>query len=410
MSSINRHKSILKQWGLSKIPFKDVPPSDPDILARVFHGREREIDRILPALYEGRNVLVRGAWGIGKTALIYKALDQLGREVTDEGEQLLIIYLSGIPSLSPQDFYRAVLLAVTSQLSEYDEMARSVYESLTGIYTQTSKTTLEGKVTLAFISLGAKQESSGDQFSVKSSSDPYSLLINMLQLAENYHTGIVLAIDDLDKQEVPELHKIIESSLDLFRMGDRRAFLLTGRGFTELQEVTLRALGIFAEDLSLSPMTVDELRQIAINYLNIGRAEPMNTTAPFSEEVINLIAEYAQGSPRQLNYICYKIMTLAIQDNQVDIGGDEFKDLWSRVQAEAMLSLTPHLRWLLYIAYQTGGISEDITNDQLDQAGVLTFVELLPILRTLEEQEFLLRKEDSSGFRYVPSKLFLPPE
>ncbi len=302
MSSLNRYQSILKQWGLLRIPFTSVPPEDPDILARIFHGREREIDQILPALYEGRNVMIRGAWGIGKTALIYKALDQLGTEVSAFDEQLLIIYIAGIPTLTAQDFYRTLLTAVAGRLAEQDEIAQAILEKLTGLYTQKARTTLEGKVNLTFVTFGAKQETVDHQMKADSIGDPYQLLINLLDRAEDLYTGLVVAVDDLDKQDVSLLQEILEGSLSLFRMGQRRAFLLTGRGFTELQDATLRAL-----------------------------------------------------------------------------------------------------------AYQANGISEDITNAQLDQVGALTFVQLLPELRLLEEQELLLRTEDSQGFRFVPSKLVLPP-
>ncbi|RLC66095.1 MAG: hypothetical protein DRI48_05475 [Chloroflexi bacterium] len=69
-ASIARYRQTLNRWGLSDVPFRATPPEDPTELSRIFHGREKELEVALPALYEGRNVLVRGIWGVGKTTFI----------------------------------------------------------------------------------------------------------------------------------------------------------------------------------------------------------------------------------------------------------------------------------------------------------------------------------------------------
>ena len=81
MTSIIRQKKTLKQWKLTHIPFTATPPENPDILNAVFYGREKELDLAITTLYEGRNVLVKGVWGIGKTAFILHSLNQLKQQV-----------------------------------------------------------------------------------------------------------------------------------------------------------------------------------------------------------------------------------------------------------------------------------------------------------------------------------------
>ena len=56
-----RQKDILSQWGLRQFPpFSDVPPKDdPRRLARLFTGREEELDLVIQPLMRGANVLVR---------------------------------------------------------------------------------------------------------------------------------------------------------------------------------------------------------------------------------------------------------------------------------------------------------------------------------------------------------------
>lgn len=109
MSRLGSYKSTLKQWGLTENPFRTEPPEDIRKLAEVFYGREAELETAIPALYEGRNVLVRGAWGIGKTALILRLLDCLQREVAELDEKMLVLYLNRVIGDSAADFYRALL-------------------------------------------------------------------------------------------------------------------------------------------------------------------------------------------------------------------------------------------------------------------------------------------------------------
>lgn len=75
------------------------------------------------------------------------------------------------------------------------------------------------------------------------------------------------------------------------------------------------------------------------------------------------------------------------------------------VQDEFALELTPDIRRLLYIARRSGGLSADIDDATLEQLGVETFVELLPMLKEYEG-DLLIRQEDG---RLLPSA-FVPDE
>jgi hypothetical protein len=108
-SFIGPYKQTLARWGLDEIPFRETPPEDPKILRRVFHGREPELARSLPTLYEGRNVLVRGVWGVGKTTFILYLLDKLQLEVAELQESALILYVGQFPGAASDDFFRALI-------------------------------------------------------------------------------------------------------------------------------------------------------------------------------------------------------------------------------------------------------------------------------------------------------------
>lgn len=403
---LKNYKEALKRWGLRSNPFESTPPDDFEKLAKIFYGRNQELDIALVTLYEGRNVLIRGKWGIGKTALIKTLLYRLQQEVDELGEEMLVIYISDLPSASVSDFYRSVLLAVTKQLSENSDKAKNVADSLGGMLV-THKNKLEGGVNLGFFALKGSREPNSIELS---ESELYRQLLYWLGQAEEIYGKVVIAVDDMDKKETPIVQQILESSLDLFRQGRKRAFLMTGRGFTDLQDATLQALGIFSESIELAPMSTEELKQIALNYLNSERLTPSTNILPFTEEVLAQIVEYAQGTPRQLNYICERVLRQAGMKGYEVIDGDAWIVLHQGLQENLLKDLSPHLRRLLYVAYQEQGLSEDISNKTLDRLNVLTFTEILPQLIKLESMDLIIRSEDEQGFRFVPSKLYLPPD
>jgi Cdc6-like AAA superfamily ATPase len=404
--SLKDYKQIFQQWGLSDNPFDFTPPDEVEQVAAIFHGRAQELESALPALYEGRNVLIRGTWGIGKTALIKTLLYRLQQEVAELQEEMLVLYLGGIPKATTADFYRAVLLAITQHMSGQSEDAKKVADSLTGMSIQTSKIKKEGGVNLGVLSIKLTSEPNSSDIR---ENEIYQQLLFWLDQAEEIYSKVVIAVDDLDKRDTPIIQEIIENSLDLFRQGKRRAFIMTGRGFTDLQEATLFSLGIFSEDINLQRMSDEDLRQIVINYLNTVRQQPSNSIAPFTSEVLDRIIEYAQGTPRQLNYICEKVLRQAAMKKHLSIDMTVWQAIWQEIQSSLMQDLSPHLRRLLYIAYEQKGISEDISNSTLDKLGALTFTSILPELKQLESMDLMMRLEDAKGFRFVPSKLYLPP-
>ena len=408
MSRLGRYQSTLKKWGLTENPFRPTPPDDPEKLAKIFYGRDQVLDVVIPTLYEGRNILLRGPWGIGKTALIFNLINQLQQEVSALNEKMLVLYLSSIPGESSTEFYRALLLAVADSLADIDQESRDIANTLLGYSIQRNKTTTEGQVKLGFLSFGKREESPANSLTPTANVDPYPLLVRLLNKAEEIHSRIVIVIDDFDKKDPIVVQTILEGSLDLFRMGKHRGFIMTGRGFTDLQEATLKALGIFSEDISLDPMSPDDLRHIAINYLNSARNEQRIDPHPFTEEVINLITGYAQGVPRQLNTICEKVLRQAASDGYEIVDETAFNSIWPILQKEFTYALSPQFRHLLYVAHQAGGISENISDQTLEKLDAVTFVALLPQLKSTEEQGALIRQEDQGGFRFVPSQLFQP--
>lgn len=412
MSNLKRHKASFKKWGLRKNPFNFTPPDDPEKLRRIFYGREGEIDTALPALYEGRNIQIRGALGIGKTTLAKTMLYKLEEEVGDLGEEILVIYIPQVPGLSTsRDFYKAIVLAIAQILATDDpnDEVREIMDAIQGYSIQKPKKSTQGKANFWIFSLSRTEEDETSK-TPTDQVDPYPILLDLLEQAERKYSRLVIAVDDLDKANPATVYEILENSLELFRSSDKRAFLLTGRAFSTVQEATIRALGLFTEILELPAISPEGLRQIAINHLNTEREQPNDTPYPFSEEVISAIADYANGIPRQLNIICEKVLREAASQGYDAIELDTFNKLWSNIKDRASYNLDPYSRRLIEAAHKLGGISEEIDFENLRELDVLTYIDLLPVLTRLEGEGILIREEDESGARYLPSRLYEDPE
>ncbi len=401
MRTLSRYRETLNQWGLNNIPFRATPPEDMNELARIFYGREKELNVALPTLYEGRNVLVRGIWGVGKTAFIRYLLYRLKKESASLGQQLLILYISRFPDEDSEALFRALLFALAKSLAENIRKARQVWETLRGLQiNHRHRAQVEGKVNLHLITLGGswgREREERRQFQ-----NAYPVLLELLDDAQKQYERVIIAIDDLDKKTPRAVQEILDDATDLLRGGEgRRGFLLTGRYISTVQNISDLMLGLFSETITLSRMTADELHHIAVNYLNTARQRPSEETSPFTAEVIARIAEYAYYIPRQFNLICERVMRRGAMDGVARIDGTTFPYLWHKVREEFSLELTPEIRRLLYVARRQGGLRADMDDATLEELGVETFVELLPLLKSWEG-DLLIKDEEG---RWIPSNL-----
>jgi len=402
MSSIARYRETLRQWGLTDVPFRATPPEDPAELSRVFYGRQHELDLALPTLYEGRNVLVRGLWGVGKTAFILYLLRRLQQEVATLEERMLLLYVGRFPGETSEALYRALLFPLSETLAGAEPEARRVWDALSGLQiTHSRQLQVEGKVDLQLVSLGGSWEQGREEgWQIQ---NVYTVLLRLLDVAQKRYRRVIIAVDDLDKKVPRAVQDLLDDATDLLRRGHgKRGFLLTGRSTSGLQDVSGQMLGLFSEVITLPRMSTEDLHHIAVNYLNIARERPSGDVAPFTPEVISQVAEYAYHIPRQFNLICEKVMRRGAMNGVDQIGERTFPALWRMVQGEFALELTPDIRRLLYIARRSGGLSADIDDATLEQLGVETFIELLPMLKSLEGEDLLIPQEDG---RLLPSAL-----
>lgn len=407
-----RQRRFLEQWGLRRSPpFEEVPPKDdPKRLARLFTGRQQALDLAIQPLMRGANVLVRGAWGVGKTTFILHLLHELIAEAHAVRERLLPIYIDNFKGGTLPEFHRLLLFALATALANKDDDARTIAETMKGISIRHSRgRSLKGKVELNFFTFGT----AGGEVGLESGAERHLGLDNpeywideLLRRAHRnrwYHR-IVVAIDDLDKtdprpNEFLKVRTLFDQALPILR-DTRCAFILTGRTLTVAQDIYGSILGIFSHQITLEPMSAEDLRAIAVKTLNLVRYQERDDTYPFGEEAMTRLVVSSRGIPRHFNRNCTDVLDAAVRLGHTVLDGEPFAACFAETQARVAAEVEPQIRQLLYIARKHGGISQQ-NRGALDELGWGDFIEILPVLDYLVQQDLLIRENTIGGLRFI---------
>jgi hypothetical protein len=171
-AEILRFTRAMERWGFKATPpFHIEPPiGDARQLARLFTGRRTELSRSILPLFNGRNILVRGMLGVGKSAFILRLLHELDAQAKAARDRLLPIDIYHFYGGTTEDFYRLVVLALAQLLSDKDKEAQAVLEVLRGWKITSSRSRGVGakfgvqlcELAKAEISLDAKDETKRD--------------------------------------------------------------------------------------------------------------------------------------------------------------------------------------------------------------------------------------------------------
>ncbi len=405
-----RRKRILQQWGLRQPPpFSNVPPKDdPKRLARLFTGRQDEIDRVLLPLMDGNNILIRGMWGVGKTTFILQTLHELSYQAAQVKERLLPIYIDNFKGGTLAEFHRLLLYALATALSDKDNEARSLAETMRGISVSHKRAkSVKGRFDVSLFSVG----SLGGEASLEGGTDKQLGLDNpeywveeMLTRARKRYQHIVIAIDDLDKtdpqpDEFIKARNLFDGALPILR-SDKCAFILTGRTLTVAQDIYGSILGIFSRQLQLQVLRHEELHEIAVKTLNLVRYDERPDAYPFTDDAIARLAASAFGIPRQFNRNCADILEAAVRLGYETLDDTAFEACFADVQANVSAEVDAQVRQLLYIAQKNGGFSQD-NRKSLTELGWGDFIEVLPMLDYLVQRDLMIRQDYTSGIRFI---------
>ncbi|MEO0538200.1 MAG: ATP-binding protein [Cyanobacteria bacterium P01_A01_bin.123] len=201
----------IERLGLSEIPFTESPVAlESNTLHRIFTGRENEMRRVANQFKgrERRRILISGRIGIGKSAFLLEVLSVLRHK----RPEMLTTYISLPANL---DLATTALIAVARKMSDDEWAQRQLYQM--GI--PTDKPLKERSAEVSG-SLGIGGKLGEKDLPITKPQYPTVSLDTLLERAQKkYPQGVVIAIDDLDKQNPSAVRQLMHDAQGMLKDG-----------------------------------------------------------------------------------------------------------------------------------------------------------------------------------------------
>jgi type II secretory pathway predicted ATPase ExeA len=393
-----------RAWGINGNPFIEAS-IDIEQLRKVYTGRDSEIKTAVQQLrsVNRSRILVYGDIGIGKTAFITMILDLFERK--DPSTLTAQISLPAKTELAT-----AALIALAAKMSN-DEDAKKILNQL-GLLSESSyqKGSKTFKIGTNFLGMEGKTEDTPQnqiQFA--------DLAFNgLLDRALQNHDRVIIAIDDLDKQDPATVKELLLNAQGMLK--GRASFILTGHPSGLTQEILLSNRGLFDRTQQLTAIDFDTTKLMLLKYLNSVRQQPKDINdpdafAPFTADAADLICQRSNGSPRVLNRIgSYAIIEGGQQNLQV-IDAEAIERTIDKARKSFRDQFNPQERVLIDSITSQGVFSDsNLSFEELQKLGVKSFAELLPVIEELQRRELIERLPNDGSIAYRLSPLLLPAE
>lgn len=397
----------LSRWGLNEIPFSESASSlRQSQLRDVFTGRTQELREVL-TLFQGRErkrILVYGWVGIGKTAFILEVLSVLQRKAKDT----LATYISLPPET---DLATAALIALAREMED-DEWAQHQL-NLMGLRPKKRPVQKTGKGKAGISSIGIEAEET--TVPVTPPRFPALSFEDLLERALKKYSRVVIAIDDLDKQDPARMRELLRNDQGMLKSG--AWFMLTGHPSGLTRDILTRELGLFDLAIELKPLDQPTTYRMLANYLNsarpkTARCDPDDPRAvyPFTPGTARVLCERSDGVPRWLNrlgsYVLLKAASIHAEMITPDVlqQGLEYADQQLRGQT----GLAPEDYYVLELVLEKGTLSDATVNlSDLERLKAKEFSEILPILEKLIQFDLLRRLPSERAAEYEPTPLLM---
>ena len=402
--------NIYSQWGIDEIPFSESASTlGQSRLEEVFTGRKRELREVLN-LFKGRErkrLLIYGWIGIGKTAFILEVLGVLQRKTEDT--------LTAYISLPPEtDLATAALIALAREMED-DEWAQQQLNQM-GLRPQKAlrKRKVKAKGGLPVARIEVEEE----VIVVNKPQFPALSFEDLLERALQKYNRVVIAIDDLDKQDPARVRQLLLDAQGILKSG--AWFILTGHPFGLTRDILISERGLFDLALKLEEMDEKTIYEMLVNYLNSARPQdsqyPIDdpqAVKPFTLETARILCERSSGVPRWLNrlgsYVLLKAAELGAEVITPDVLQQGF--IYANQQVRGQLGLTPEDFMVLDLVLEKGTLSDtNVTLEDLQRIKVNEFSEILPILDKLIQQDLIRRLPSERAAEYTTTPLLLPPQ
>ncbi len=395
----------LSRLGLNEIPFTENPVDlASTTLRRVFTGRETELRQVFNQFQnrERRRILIYGRLGIGKSAFLREVLSVLRRK----RPQMLTTCISLPKNL---DLATTALIALAREMADDPWAQQQLYQM--GIPAKKELKERNAEMGRAFRMISKIGER---DLPITKPSFPTVSLETLLERAqEKYPQGIVIAIDDLDKQPPGIVRQLMHDAQGMLK--GRAWFILTGRSTDTASDLLTTERGLFDLKVQLKELDSPTTYQMLINYLVSARfdndcIDPQDPRCvlPFLPETAQRLCEVSSGKPRLFNRLGNIVLSTAA-DLQASLITPEVLEQGLR-QAGPILrqraSLSTEEERVRSLLLQKGSLSdESISIAELAEMGVRSFSELIPFLERLEEADLAFQQDRDDAVSFAPALL-----
>ncbi|MEM7793833.1 MAG: ATP-binding protein [Cyanobacteria bacterium P01_C01_bin.118] len=399
-------RNNIERLGLKEIPFTESPVDlESEMLTKIFTGRENELRQVFNLFQsrERRRILIYGRIGIGKSAFLLEVLSVLKRKL----KKSLTTYISLPPDL---DLATTALIALAQAMPEDDWAQQQLYKM--GI--PTNKALKERSSEIGGNALVTAKTGEKDLPIIAPEYPSISLDTLLDRAKKKYPNGIIIAIDDLDKQNPSRIRQLMYDAQGMLK--GPAWFLLTGHPVSMTGDLLTTERGLFDLRLPLEELDFNTTYKMLINYLSSVRIdndctdpEDPRCVLPFLPETAAQFCEASRGKPRLFNRLGNIVLSRA-----ADL---EAKIITPDVLKQGLQAALPTLREKAALNFkenrvqaflqQRGSISDEtITLDDMEKLGVRDFAELLPILERLEAADLVHQPSQDETKTFEP--LVLP--
>ncbi len=392
----------IQRLGLREIPFTESPVDlESETLNHIFTGRENELRQVFNLFQsrERRRILVYGRLGIGKSAFLLEILSVLRRKKP----QMLTTCISLPANL---DLATTALIALAQEMIDDDWAQQQLYQM--GIPTSKILKKRNSEISAA-MGIGAK--TAEEDLPITKPQYPTVSLDILLKRAQiTFPDGVLIAIDDLDKQNPARVRQLMHDAQGMLK--GRAWFMLTGHPSNLTGDLLTSERGLFDLQLKLEELDDQTTYKMLINYLNSARIHnPCNdvndprSVLPFLPETAKEFCRVSLGKPRLFNRLGNTVFSVAANANAKQIT-PEILQQGLRASEEDRLrqaALTAQEERIRQLLQQKGNLSdENITLDDLTFLGCSGFHEMIPFLERLEEQDLAQRLPQLDAIAYTP--------
>ncbi|MEO1211822.1 MAG: ATP-binding protein, partial [Cyanobacteria bacterium J06638_20] len=275
---------IYEQWNLTEIPFAE-SAEKLERLSQVFTGRRQELGQVINLFHsrDAKSILVYGWIGIGKTAFVREVLEGLERNMKK-------VLTASIKLEAGSDLATAALIALAREMPD-DDWAQFQLNRM-GLRPDMA---LRNRTTTAGADMVFKGTVEESTVAPERPQFPSLSFEDLLERALKRYDRVVIAIDDLDKQDPAVAKQLLLNAQGLLK--GRAWFLLTGHPSGITRDYLIADRGLFDLSLKLEPLDEDTSYQMLVNYLASARRRPADADNP---DDLNAVHPFTPETARQL--------------------------------------------------------------------------------------------------------------